>query len=193
MLRVFIKKVDVRLFYREKENKIGGEKMPSTDENLKKAFAGESQARSKYLLYAKKAEKEGLESISKLFRAIAEAEAIHIENHAEAMNKVDDTVKNLQDAIEGERYEHSEMYPEFLEKARKEGVKGAAKSFRWAKEVEEGHEGLYRKAKNKAKEGKDLDEKKVFLCKGCGYTTLTEAPEVCPVCGAPKERFKEVE
>ncbi len=167
--------------------------MTDTEENLDEAFGGESRARSKYLLYAEKAEEEGMEQIAKLFRAVAKAEAIHIGNHAEAMDKVKKTVKNLQDAIEGENYEHSEMYPEFLEKAREEGEKDAARSFRWAKEVEEGHEELYRKAKKKAEEGEDLEEKKIFICEGCGYTTMGEAPEVCPVCGGPKKLFKEVE
>ncbi|MFP4115803.1 MAG: rubrerythrin family protein [Candidatus Aenigmatarchaeota archaeon] len=167
--------------------------MSETDESLEKAFTGESKARSNYLLYAEKAEEEGLEQIAKLFRAVAEAEAIHIGNHAEAMDKVKDTAENLQDAIEGEKYEHTEMYPEFLEKAMEEGEKDAAKSFRWAKEVEEGHEELYRKAREKVEEGGDLEEERIFVCEGCGYTTTGEAPEVCPVCGAPKERFKEIE
>ena len=164
-----------------------------TDENLKKAFAGESQARSKYLLYAKKAEEEGLEQIAKLFRAAAQAEAVHIGNHSDALGMVGETVDNLKDAIEGENYEHSEMYPKFLKMAEEEGKKEAATSFKWAKEVEEGHEDLYREAKEKAEKGEDLDEEKIVICQGCGYTTTGEAPEVCPVCGAPKERFKEVE
>lgn len=163
-----------------------------TDENLKKAFAGESQARSKYLLYAERAKEEGMEQIAKLFRAVAEAERVHIGNHAEAMEKVKDTVENLQKAMEGENYEHMEMYPEFLEKAMEEDKKESVKSFRWAKEVEGVHEELYKKAKKKAEQGKDLDEEKIVVCQGCGYTTTGEAPEVCPVCGAPKKRFKEV-
>ncbi len=164
-----------------------------TDENLEKAFGGESRARSKYLLYAEKADEEGMEQIARLFRAIAKAESIHIGNHAEAMDKVGDTVENLKDAIEGEVYEHSEMYPEFLKKAMDEGEREAVKSFRWAKEVEEGHEELYRKAKDKADDGKDMKKKKVFVCSGCGYTVIGEAPEVCPVCGGPKDLFEEVE
>ncbi len=166
--------------------------MEKTSENLKDAFGGESEARSKYLLYAEKAEEEGMSRVARLFRAVAEAEAIHIKNHAEAMDMVKDTTANLQDAIEGENYEHSEMYPGFLKKARDEDAMEAARSFRWAKEVEEGHEELYRKAKKRVEEDKDLEEEKVLLCKGCGYTTLEEPPEVCPVCGAPKENFKEV-
>lgn len=164
-----------------------------TDENIKKAFAGESQARSKYLLYAEKAKEEGLDQIAKLFRAVAEAESVHIGNHAEAMGKVEETMQNLKDAIEGENYENSEMYPEFMEKAMDEGDKEAVKSFRWAKEVEEVHEELYKKARKKVDEGEDLEQDKIFVCQGCGYTTTGEAPEVCPICGAPKERFKEVE
>ncbi len=164
-----------------------------TDENLKKAFTGESRARSKYLLYAQRAEEEGMDQVAKLFRAVAKAEAIHIGNHAEAMKKIGKTAENLQDAIDGERYEHTEMYPEFLQVAMDEGEGEAVKSFRWAKEVEEGHEELYTEAKKKVEEGKDLEEKKVFVCMGCGYTTTEEAPEVCPVCGGPKKLFKEVE
>ncbi|MFP4116583.1 MAG: rubrerythrin family protein [Candidatus Aenigmatarchaeota archaeon] len=176
-----------------RQRKFWGDFISETDKNLDNAFGGESRARSKYLLYAERAEEEGLEQIAKLFRAVAKAEAIHIGNHAEAMDKVKETVNNLQDAIEGEKYENSEMYPKFLEKAREEGEKNAARSFRWAKEVEEVHEELYKKAKKKAEEGKDMEEKKIFICGGCGYTTMDEAPDVCPVCGAPKKMFEEVE
>ncbi len=164
-----------------------------TDKNIQDAFDGESQARSKYLLYAEKAEKEGLEMIAKLFRAVAKAESVHIGNHADAMGMVDGTVDNLKDAKEGENYEHSEMYPGFLKKARKEGEEDAALSFKWAKEVEEVHEQLYGKAIESAEKGKDLEEKRIQVCMGCGYTTTGEAPEICPVCGGPKKLFEEVE
>ncbi|MFP4045634.1 MAG: rubrerythrin family protein [Candidatus Aenigmatarchaeota archaeon] len=164
-----------------------------TVDNLKEAFSGESQARSKYLLYAKKAEEEGKEQVARVFRAAARAEQVHIRNHAKVLGMVKDTESNLKDAIEGENYEHTKMYPQFIDKAHQEGNGEAEQSFRWAKEVEEKHEFLYKKAKKAVDKDEDLEEKEMFVCGGCGYTEEDEAPERCPVCGAPKERFERIE
>lgn len=164
-----------------------------TKDNLKEAFAGESQARNKYLFYAKKAEEEGRDQIAKIFRAAAEAEKVHARNLAQSLGMVKETGKNLKDAIEGENYEHTKMYPEFIDKAHKEGNGEAERTFRWAKEVEEKHEFLYKKAKNSIDNDEALEEEKIFVCQGCGYTEEGKAPSRCPVCGAPKEKFKQIE
>jgi rubrerythrin len=167
--------------------------MDSTQDNLGEAFSGESQARNKYGFFAEKAEAEGKSQVARIFRAAAEAERVHAMNHAQVLGMMKSTEENLQVAIEGEIYEHSEMYPEFLKKAKEEGEDEAITSFDYAMQVEKVHERLYKKALEAVKNNEDLDEKKMFVCQGCGYTTEGEAPEKCPVCGAPRSRFKKVE
>jgi len=120
--------------------------MSKTTDALKAAFAGESQASRKYLSFAKKADAEGLPQIARLFRAASHAETIHAHNHLKALEGIQSTAENLQTAIEGENYEVSNMYPEFIRDAEEEGAKKALRSFNWAMEVEKVHEGLYRKA-----------------------------------------------
>lgn len=166
--------------------------MGSTQDNLGEAFSGESQARNKYNFFAKKAEEENKTQVARLFRAVAEAERVHARNHAQALGMIKSTKENIQTAIRGENYEHTEMYPEFLEDAREEGEDEAAQSFDWARQVEQAHEKLYRRALEAVEEDSDMDEEKLFVCQRCGYTTEGKAPETCPVCGAPKERFKEI-
>ncbi|MFB6075988.1 MAG: rubrerythrin family protein [Candidatus Aenigmatarchaeota archaeon] len=167
--------------------------MSKTDENLKKAFGGESEARNKYQFFAKKAEKEGKPQIARLFRATAEAERVHARNHTDISGLVKETKENLQKAIKGENYEHSDMYPKFIEEAKEEGKNSAIRTFKWAMDVEEKHEELYKKALEAAENDEDLEEKEIYVCKSCGYTVEGEAPKTCPVCGAPKIKFKEVE
>ena len=163
--------------------------MPNTDENLQTAFAGESQANRKYLAYAKKADQEGLHQVAKLFRAAAEAETIHAHAHLKVMGT---TADNLKDAISGENYEHTSMYPGFIETARAEGNKEAVRSFSWANAVEKIHEGLYQVAADSVSAGKDLPAKKLYLCPLCGNIEEDEAPDKCKVCGASGSSFSEV-
>src|SRR5512142_522222 len=120
--------------------------MVKTDENLKAAFAGESQANRLYTAFAKKAEEEGLPQTAKLFRAAAEAETVHALNHLRVMAQVKSTADNLGTAISGETYEFKKMYPDFLAEAKKEGNKAAAQSFDYANQVEQIHAKLYQKA-----------------------------------------------
>jgi len=127
-------------------------------DNLKTAFAGESQANRKYLAFAKKADQEGFPQIAKLFRAAAAAETVHAHNHLRAMDGVKSTAENLDVAIAGENYEVVSMYPSMLTEANTEGDKRAAKSFGWALEVEKIHEALYRNARELLGKGKDAPE-----------------------------------
>ena len=157
------------------------------------AFAGESQANRKYLAYGKHANDEGYAQIGKLFRAVAAAETIHAHSHFRIVGGVKSVTENIKDAMDGEHYEFTTMYPEFLEEAKKEGNKRAERSFRYANEVEKVHHVLYNKALEAAEAGNDLPETQMFVCKVCGYTVEGEAPDVCPICGARHEKFFEVE
>ena len=164
----------------------------STTDNLQAAFAGESQANRKYLAFAAKAEAEGRPQIAKLFRAAAAAETVHAHAHLRVMGGVKDTKQNLKAAIEGEGHEFKEMYPGFIKEAEAEGNKAAVISFRNANAVEEIHYGLYSKALETLEAGRDLPAASIHVCDVCGNTVVGEVPDKCPVCGAPKTKFKEV-
>ncbi|MFH1786925.1 MAG: rubrerythrin family protein [archaeon] len=162
--------------------------MGKTDENLKAAFAGESQANRAYLAFAKRAEKDGKKNIANMFRAIAEAETVHAHNHLGIMNGVKDTKENLKKAIEGEAYEHQKMYPEFMKNAKEEKNDDAWKTFNWANEVEKIHEGLFRKALETFESGGDIRQKEFYVCPVCGYTHESR-PGRCPLCGTDGSKF----
>jgi rubrerythrin len=164
----------------------------STLENLKAGFAGESQANRKYLAYAKKAEIEGYPQVARLFRAVAAAETVHALAHLRVMGTVKGTVANIEDAMAGEAYEFQSMYPEFIAAAEKENNSAALTSFKNAMAVEKVHHELYAKALAAVKAKADLSTQKIFVCEVCGHTVLGEAPDKCPVCGAPKAKFTEV-
>lgn len=165
----------------------------ATADNLKEAFAGESQANRKYLAFAKKADEEGRPQIAKLFRAAAAAETVHAHAHLRVMGGVKSTAENLQAGIDGEGHEFKSMYPGFVREADAEGNKPAVISFKNAMAVEEIHYGLYSRAAEALKQGKDLPEARIFVCQVCGNTVLGEAPEKCPICGAPRQRFQDVQ
>jgi len=166
--------------------------MGKTEENLKAAFAGESQANRKYLAFAKKAEEEGFVNIAKLFRAIAEAETVHALNHLRVLKMVKTTKENVQAALNGETYEFTEMYPGFIKTATKEGIKDAVISFNYANNVEKIHGEIYKKVLNSISKNKDTEKKDIFVCPVCGNTFEGQAPDVCPICGTPKEKFKKI-
>ena len=121
----------------------------ATEENLKKAFSGESQASRKYLAFAIKAMEEGYPEIAQLFLEAAGAESIHAVNHLKVMGVVKSTKENLKEAAEGENFEIEEMYPKFIEEAEREGRHDAAKSFRIAMEREKQHREMFREALRK--------------------------------------------
>ena len=167
--------------------------MANTDENLMFAFAGESQANRKYLAFAKKAEKDGFPQIGRVFRAAAAAETVHAHAHLRVYGGIKTTEENVKAAVEGEHYEFTKMYPEFLEIAKKEGKKAAERSFDLANQVEKIHHELYSKALEAVQGGNDLPETKLFVCEVCGYTVEGDIPDICPICGAKHDRFFEVE
>ena len=155
------------------------------------AFAGESQANRKYTAFAAQADKEGFPQAAKLFRAAAEAEAVHAANHLRALKAIKTTKENLREAITGETHEFKEMYPEMIASAKAEGAKDAERSFNYANAVEEYHARLY----HDMLEG--LEAKKesypYYVCPVCGMTVEKEAPDKCPVCGVKGSMFKKVE
>ena len=161
-------------------------------ENLKEAFAGESQANRRYLAFAKKAEDEGNPQIAKLFRAAAEAETVHAMNHARIMGEIKSTAENLAVAVAGETFEFKNMYPEYIEIAKKEGNKLASWTFDVANKVEEIHAGLFSKAADALKSGKKPAQVDYYVCSVCGNTVEGEAPDMCPICGALKAKFNKV-
>ncbi|MFW6283501.1 MAG: rubrerythrin family protein [Minisyncoccales bacterium] len=166
--------------------------MTKTEENLKEAFAGESQANRKYLAFAKKADEEGKKQIAKLFRAAADAETVHALNHLRVLGEVGSTEENLKKAINGETEEYEEMYPGMIEQAEEDDNSEAKQSFESANKVEEIHANLYKNAKEALDNGEDLEEKDIYVCQTCG-NTVEELPARCPICGQPKEEFKKIE
>ena len=165
----------------------------ATQENLKNAFAGESQANRKYLAFAKRAEKEGFVNIAKLFRATAQAETIHAMSHLRALKAVQTTQENLATAMEGEEFEFKTMYPKFIEEATAEAQNAALISFKNAMTVEQVHFSLYNSAMERIKSGEDLAGTKIYVCEICGNTVLGEAPEKCPICGVGAKKFTEIQ
>ena len=167
--------------------------MSKSLDNLKAAFAGESQANRKYLAFAKKADAEGHPQIAKLFRAAAAAETVHAHNHLRAMDGVKSTAENLEVAIAGENYEVVTMYPTMLAEAQAEDDKRAAKSFGYALETEKIHETLYRQASELLLKGKDAPETTYYICPICGFTHEGPLEGKCPVCNAPGEKFEKID
>lgn len=165
----------------------------ATKENLQAAFAGESQANRKYLAFARKADSDGKHQIARLFRAAAEAETVHAHAHLRVLNGIGTTEANIDAAIEGEGHEFRTMYPEFIAAAKTEGNQAALKSFEFAMAVEKIHHNLYGSAKEALKAGKDLPAAAIFVCPVCGNTVLNAAPDKCPICGVPANKFVEVE
>lgn len=158
----------------------------ATMDNLKDAFAGESQANRKYLAYAKKADQDELPGVAKLFRAAAHAETVHAHAHLRAMGGIHDTVSNLQDAVGGETFEFTTMYPPYVDEAKKEGNAAAERSFVFAMAVEKTHADLYSAALSSVKAGKDIAAQAFYVCPVCGNTVADGHPDKCPVCGSVK-------
>jgi rubrerythrin len=167
---------------------IRSQNMPTSD-NLKAAFAGESQANRKYLAFAQRAAAEGLPQVARLFRAAAEAETVHAHAHLRAMQGVRTTPENLAAAVEGEAHEFQTMYPAFVAEAEREQHKAALTSFRYAMAVEKTHHALYAQALEAVRAGKDLPAATIHVCEVCGHTVMGDAPDKCPVCGAARQRF----
>jgi len=162
-----------------------------TASNLRSAFAGESQAHMRYLIFADKAEQEGFPNVARLFKAIAYAEQVHASNHFKALKNLGQTVDNLGVAVAGETYEVEEMYPAFVAVAELQGEKAAVRSSNWALEAEKIHAEMYGAAKAAVEDGNDAKVGSVYVCSVCGHTVEGEAPDRCPVCNAKREKYCE--
>ncbi len=160
-----------------------------TSKNLEDAFAGESQANRKYLAFAKKARQDGYFQEARLFEAAADAETVHAHNHLKAMGGVKSTEENLKEAVGGETFEFEKMYPGMIEDAKNENEDEAKMSFIFANKVEKIHAELYKKYLDNLGENPDTP---IFVCQVCGNTVEGEAPDKCPICGNPREMFKEI-
>jgi rubrerythrin len=165
--------------------------MPTkTEQNLKEAFAGESQANRKYLAFAVKADQEGYPQAARLFRAAAEAETVHAHSHLKVLNDIKSTKENLQEAISGETHEYKDMYPDMINTAKSEGNKAAERSFSFANSVEKIHAELYQKLLNNL--DKSHDTFSYYICPVCGFTAEKEAPATCPICGSKGSLFQKI-
>ncbi len=167
--------------------------MANTDENLKSAFAGESQASRKYLYFAEQAEKDGQPQVARLFRAASDAETVHARNHLNAMNGIGSVADNLKVAITGENYEFNKMYPDFITQSKMDKNTKAETSFNWANKVEKIHSDLYNKTLKEVQQGKKPETKAIYVCQNCGNTIEGEAPDRCPICGKPRDWFKKID
>lgn len=160
------------------------------DQFLKDAFAGESQAHMKYMIFASIARKEGFENVARLFEATAYAEMVHASNHAKVLGVPKTTTENLQSAIGGETFEVEDMYPAYDAYAKAIGDMASEKSIHYALEAEKIHADYYAQAKAKVESGSDIDSEEIHVCPECGYTHKGEPPEKCPVCNVKKDKFR---
>jgi rubrerythrin len=164
--------------------------MATTEENLKEAFAGESQANRKYLAFAQKAERDGLPGVARLFRAAAEAETVHAMAHLRQMKTVKSTAENLEAAKAGETHEYTEMYPPMVKQAEEEGSP-AVTTFKFALAAEERHAKLYARALEAVKAGKDIETDGVYVCPVCGNVVFGKPTTPCEICNTAADKFVE--
>ena len=165
--------------------------MSKSEQALRDAFAGESQANRKYLAYAEKADAEGHSQVGRLFRAAAAAETVHAHNHLRALGAIGTTEENLKDAIAGETHEFKTMYPEMIEHAKAEGNDKALRSFELANTVEKTHAELYDGLLGTL--GSEQGDFSYYVCPVCGHTVGKGAPDICPVCGTAGAAFKKID
>ena len=174
----------------DKKTKYTGTK---TEENLRTAFSGESQARNKYTYFASVAKKEGYEQIAALFLKTAENEKEHAKMWFKELKGIGNTAENLVSAAEGENYEWTDMYAEFAKTAEEEGFAELAAKFRLVAAVEKAHEERYRALLHNVETAAvfEKSEVKVWECRNCGHLAIgTKAPEVCPTCAHPQSYFE---
>ncbi len=164
-----------------------------TEQNLRAAFSGESEARNKYTYFASVAKKQGFEQIAALFLKTAENEKEHAKMWFKELEGLGDTAANLLSAAEGENYEWTDMYDGFAKTAEEEGFTELAKKFRMVAAIEKHHEERYRALLKNVETAAvfEKSEVKVWECRNCGHITVgTKAPEVCPVCAHPQSFFE---
>ena len=139
-----------------------------TEDFLKEAFCGESKAHMKYIIFAEIAKKKGYDNLARMLEAIAYAEFVHAKNHAKNLGLVKETLDNLDNCIEGENFEVDEMYPVYKATAEMQDQKKAKRGFHYALEAEKIHEKMYKKAKEHAEKGEDMDIGEIYICPVCG-------------------------
>ena len=171
-------------------NKYSGTK---TEQNLRAAFSGESEARNKYTYFASKAKKEGFEQISALFLKTADNEKEHAKMWFKELEGIGTTAENLKAAADGENYEWTDMYEGFAKTAEEEGFPELAEKFRMVSAIEKHHEERYRKLLENVEMQKvfEKSEVKIWECRNCGHIVVgTSAPEICPVCAHSQAYFE---
>lgn len=161
-----------------------------TAKNVHDAFVGEAKAYQRLLEYAKKAEEEGFSQIAHLFRAVAESESVHSRRHFRLLEAVADTQANMEKAFQQETTVNGNYYPKMLTEAEQDSETAAALVFSQARDVEEVHGKLYRKALDHFMEEVSVE---YYICSVCGFVHEKEAPEKCPICNAPESKFFKVE
>jgi len=169
-------------------HKVSGIKGTKTLNNLKVGLVAESQAHLRNLAFAMKAEQESYSQVARLFRAVAEAEAVHAFNHFRLLGAVSNTQENLESAFERENLAAS-TYPQFIRVATEEGNTSVATVLNYSRDVERGHAKLYKKALAHMMAG---EEAEYYVCQVCGHVSDGVLPDVCPICGASKEKFRKV-
>ncbi|MFW6132747.1 MAG: rubrerythrin family protein [Planctomycetota bacterium] len=174
-----------------------------TAESLRNAFGGESMAHMRYNIWSDKAESDGLPNVARLFRAISRAEQAHATNHFRALKPAPGdfvcnsaaafayaaTSENLQGGIDGETFEINEMYPAYLAVAEMQEESAAVRSMNYALSAEKIHAAMFTKAKQAVDGGNDVELGPVQICTVCGHTLEGEAPDVCPICQAKKDKY----
>ncbi len=171
-------------------NKYSGTK---TEQNLRAAFSGESEARNKYTYFASKAKKDGFEQIAALFLETAENEKEHAKMWFKELSGIGDTAENLANAAAGENYEWTDMYAGFAQTAEEEGFPELAAKFRMVANIEKTHEERYLALLHNVETAKvfEKSEVQVWECRNCGHLVIgTKAPEICPVCAHPQSYFQ---
>jgi len=162
-----------------------------TQRNVYEAFVGEAKAYHRLLAFARKADEEGYAQVARLFRAVAAAEGVHAERHLRLLGEaiVQSTEENLQSSFERESSVNQVYYPQFIRQAEEEGERAAALTFGQARDVEEGHAALYKRALSAMLRDETHD---YYVCPVCGYVAERESPAQCPICGAKRELFRQV-
>ncbi len=161
-----------------------------TENCIKDAFAGESQAHVKYSIFAEKATKEGKPNVARLFHAASFAERVHASRHLKVLGgTAGDTAANLAEARGGENFEVEEMYPAFAAVAGLQGEKDAVEAIDHASKAEVDHRALYDEAMKAVAAGSDLADDPIHVCGFCGHTWTGDIPDKCPICDTPAKLF----
>lgn len=166
-------------------------KREMTRKFLQDAFAGESMAHMKYLTFAEDARKKGKEKLAKMWEAVAYAEFVHARNHFIALGNLGEVKDNLKSSYEGENFEIEEMYPVYGNAADFQKENEAIRTVNYAIEAEKTHRVMYEESIKEIENKEDISSDSYYVCPICGYTSKDGAPDKCPVCGAPKEKFVE--